>query len=141
MQERIDQTALYLNSNWPQMKLVGTSTRTGYHRDNKGPACPLSTLIISCHIHFWTQMPHLHAWDPTSLWHHADSSHTCTAYKSPTQTEQQLPSWFMHFFSLCSIQTDKRKLCAVQQWSFLRNAKNDHKGIYNIKWNNQKRNV
>lgn len=46
---------------WIQIDLVWNGWEKGravYHSDNKGPACPLSTPIISCHIHFWTQMPH-----------------------------------------------------------------------------------
>lgn len=107
--------ALWLNSNW--LVWIGwEQARAGYLIDNKGPACPLSTPIISRHIHFWTQMPHLHASDPASQWHHADSSRTCTAYRSAIHTEQQLPSWFMHFFTLRGPKqySDRRtKLCAV----------------------------
>lgn len=73
--------------------------RAPYRSDNEGPTCLRSTPIISRHIHFQTQMPHLHAWNPASERHHADGSHTCNMYRSPIQTPQQLPSWFVHFFT------------------------------------------
>lgn len=36
--------------------------------DYRGPACPLSTPVISCHIHLlcWTKIIYLHFWDPSS---------------------------------------------------------------------------